>query len=104
MQATLNFKDNSDYKAAASVSHREYASELTKTLKISVGNEVIEIVTDEEGLKKIADAINNHPQDMKSQVEAKLKAAIDEARKHGIGLPAGHAVAPGGEIQKPLVR
>lgn len=88
MQTTLKWmrlKDD-DRNPIVEVKDNEYCGECRKHITIRLGSEVIEIQTTEDGLKQIAKAIAEHPEEMKLKAQAKYREAIAEAKRLGLDL------------------
>ena len=88
MQSTIKWmrQKDDDRNPIVEVKHNEYCGECRKHLIFRLGGEVVEVYTDENGLKRIADAIADHPKQMQRKAEAKAKEAIAEARRLGVEL------------------
>ena len=88
MQTTLQWirQERDDRNPIVEIRDLEHCGKCRKHLTFRLGGEVVEIQTDENGLKAIAEAITQHPETMRQKAQEKIKEAIEEARRLGIQI------------------
>jgi ribulose 1,5-bisphosphate carboxylase large subunit-like protein len=84
MQTVISWVDRDKDAPTLEVAHNPHNTELSKRLTFSVGNEMVIINTNAEGLLNIQEAVNNHEQKLRLAAEMRLKAAIEEAKAFGV--------------------
>ena len=88
MQTTLKWvrEERDERNPIVEIKDLEHCGTCRKHITFRLGGEVIEIQTDENGLKAIAEAIAQHPETMRQKAQDKVKAAIEEARRLGVNI------------------
>ena len=88
----MRLKDDSR-NPIVEITNQEYCGECNRHLRFIFGDSVIDIRTNDDGLKKIADAIADHPKSMLSAAQAKLDAAKREIEALGGTVENGSQAA-----------
>lgn len=83
MRSELKWIKDDERNPIVEIENREYCGDCKKHLRFRLGDSVIEIATDDAGLKRISDVIANHPKEMLKVAQAKLDAAKREVESLG---------------------
>jgi hypothetical protein len=89
MHASLSWYpgEGSGDRPGVRVDHNKFNEQSPKTLVLMLGDQTIAIQTTEEGLRKIAEAIAGHPEQIKRQAVEEYNKALAALREAGGDVP-----------------